>query len=259
MTKRRSDVVDPNDVQILHIINRCVRRAFLCGVDSVSGQDYSHRRQWLQDRLEYLVRHFAIEVATFSIMSNHFHLVARTRPDIVASWSDREVAIRNMKLQGKVWFRDDGTPRKSAETEIKRIVGDAEELARIRLKLSDVSSFMSYFDEHIAKRGNQEDGVKGAFWEGTFQAELIEDENSLLACMAYVDLNPIRAMMAETIEESDFTGAFERVGALRSSLATEPISDPDSPESPEIYRCRRFRPRAPEPTHRGTSEVDARV
>ena len=97
MSKRRSEVVDPTAVQILHIINRCVRRAFLCGVDSVSGQDYSHRRQWLQDRLEYLVRHFAIEIATFSIMSNHFHLVVRTRPDIVSTWSDREVAMRNMK------------------------------------------------------------------------------------------------------------------------------------------------------------------
>ncbi len=147
---RRCEVVDPTQVQVLHVYNRCVRRAFLCGVDSVSGRDYSHRKDWLQSRMEYLVGIFAFDIATFAIMSNHFHMVLRSRPDIVAGWSDEEVALRNMRLQGKVWFRADGSPRRTAEAEVKRIVGDPVELQRIRRKLSDLSSLMSYFDESIA-------------------------------------------------------------------------------------------------------------
>jgi hypothetical protein len=131
--------------------------------------------------MESLTRIFAFDIATFAIMSNHFHLVLRSRPDIVAAWSDEEVALRNMRLQGKLWFRADGSPRRTAEAEIKRIVTNPAELQRIRRKLSDVSSLMAYFDESIAKRANREDQVKGAFWEGVFGCEVLEDEASLLA------------------------------------------------------------------------------
>ena len=216
----RSHIVDPDTVQVLHVFNRCVRRAFLCGVDSVSGRDYSHRKDWIRQRLEFLTAIFAFDIATYAVMSNHFHLVVRSRPDIVASWSDEEVAIRNLRLQGKTWFRSDGTPRQSTAAEIERIVSNPAEVLRLRRKLSDLSSLMFYFDRNLANRANQEDEVTGAFWEGTFRAELIEDEEALLACMTYVDLNPIRAMLAETLEESDYTGAFDRLSELRMQLAT---------------------------------------
>jgi hypothetical protein len=205
---------------VLHVFNRCVRRAFLCGVDSVSGRDYSHRKDWIRQRLEFLTGIFAFDIATYAVMSNHFHLVVRSRPDIVASWTDEEVSIRNLRLQGKAWFRQDGTPRKSTAAEIERMIRHPEELQRLRRKLSDLSSLMSYFDRNLANRANREDEVTGAFWEGTFRAELIHDEASLLACMAYVDLNPIRAMLAQSLEESDYTGAFDRIGELRRQLAT---------------------------------------
>jgi len=226
----RSEIVDPTQVQLLHVFNRCVRRAFICGFDAVSKKDYSHRKDWLQARMEYLIGIFAFDLATFAIMSNHFHLVLRSRPDIAAGWPDEEVAIRNMRLQGKRWFHSDGTMRKTAAAEIQRIVNDPAELQRIRHKLSNVSSLMSYFDENIAKRANREDKVKGAFWEGVFGCELLNTVADLLACMVYVDLNPIRAMIAETLEESEYTGAFERINELRRQLAMGQIADPDSPD-----------------------------
>ena len=236
MANPLSCVVDPCSVQVLHVYNRCVRRAFLCGADAVSRRDYSHRKQWICQRLEFLTGIFAFDIATYAVMSNHFHLVVRSRPDIVASWTDEEVAIRNLRLQGKAWFRRDGTLRKSAAVEIERIVGNPEEVLRLRRKLSDLSSLMSYFDRNLAIRANREDEVTGAFWEGTFRAELLQDEASLLACMAYVDLNPIRAMMAQSLEESDYTGAFDRIGELRSQLATGEfpnVSEPDVAQAPD--------------------------
>ena len=90
----RAEIFDPGEVAIVHVIQRCVRRCFLMGSDPVSGNNYDHRKQWLEDRLRHFARCFGIDLLCFSILSNHFHLVLRSRPDVVASWSDTEVARR---------------------------------------------------------------------------------------------------------------------------------------------------------------------
>ncbi len=64
----------------------------LCGRDAASGKDYEHRKAWIRSRLEFLVGQFAIDVLGYSVLSNHFHVVLRNRPDIVlGGWSDDEI------------------------------------------------------------------------------------------------------------------------------------------------------------------------
>ncbi|MEL7498439.1 MAG: hypothetical protein AAFN77_12580, partial [Planctomycetota bacterium] len=181
MSKVRSETVDPLQIQVFHAFNRCVRRTFLCGVDALSGRDYSHRKQWLRERLEFLLSIFAFDLATYAIMSNHYHLVLRSRPDVVSSWTDEEVVYRNLRLQGKRWFRPSGEERSTTQAEVERIVQDREEVTRIRSKLSDLSHLMAYLNENISKQGNKEDEATGAFWEGTFEADTLDDEESILA------------------------------------------------------------------------------
>ena len=94
MTQARKVVVVADEVGVYHCISRCVRRAFLCGEDVYSGQNYEHRRAWVCDRVQCLSALFGIEVFAYSVMSNHLHLVLRNRPDRVSQWSDREVAER---------------------------------------------------------------------------------------------------------------------------------------------------------------------
>ena len=72
---------------------------------------------------------------------------------------------------------------------------------------------MKSMNEYIARRSNHEDGVKGRFWEGRFGCQRLLDEASILACMAYVDLNPVRARIAESLENSEFTSAYDRLTA----------------------------------------------
>ena len=60
----RREMIDPSEMQICHTISRCVRRAFLCGDDPVSGESYEHRRQWIRDRLEFLASVFGIDCLT---------------------------------------------------------------------------------------------------------------------------------------------------------------------------------------------------
>ena len=210
----RGKYINPATVQIVHAVQRCVRRAFLCGKDQHSGNSFEHRREWIRQRLEFLASVFAIDCLTYTVLSNHLHLVLRTRPDVVATWSDETVAERWLRLFPNR-RNENGEPEKPAPHELEMITADANRLAEIRRRLSDVSWWMRCTAENIARRSNKEDRVSGRFWEGRFRAQLILDSASLLACAAYVDLNPIRAAMAETPEESEFTGVKDRIDDLK--------------------------------------------
>ena len=209
----RGEVIDPAEVQVVHCLQRCVRRAFLCGDDPITGQSFEHRREWIRQRLEFLASVFAVDCLTYTVMSNHIHLVLRSRPDVVATWSDEQVARRWLRLFPQ--RRDqDGSPAEPTQAEIEMIVHDPKVLAERRSRLSDLSWWMRCTAENIARRSNAEDEVTGHFWEGRYRAVVLLDEASLLACAAYVDLNPIRAAMAETPETSTFTGAKDRIDDL---------------------------------------------
>ena len=94
----RSLYVKEGQEGVYHCFSRCVRRAFLCGYDPLTGRDFSHRKKWVVDRLRYLASIFAIEVCAYAVMENHPHSILRTRPDIAVLWSDREVATRWIEL-----------------------------------------------------------------------------------------------------------------------------------------------------------------
>ena len=83
---------------VYHCMARCVRQAFLCGFDAASGKNFDHRKAWIENRLENLASIFAVEIASYAVMSNHLHLILRLRPDIGEAWTDQEFATRAARL-----------------------------------------------------------------------------------------------------------------------------------------------------------------
>ncbi len=85
----RAEVFAADEIAILHVMNRTVRRCYLLGDDPLTGKNYDHRKAWMEDELQHLAHYFGIDLLFYSILSNHFHLILRSRPDVVAT-SDRE-------------------------------------------------------------------------------------------------------------------------------------------------------------------------
>ena len=135
----RSDVFDSFEVSAWHCINRCVRRCFLCGTDSLTGKNFDHRKTWLEDRFRLLAGLFGIDLLGFAILANHFHLILRNRPDVVATWSDDEVA-RRWLLLCPLRKNENGDAERPTTEEIRSITKVPERLTEIRRRLSDISA-----------------------------------------------------------------------------------------------------------------------
>ena len=217
----RAEVFDPREVAILHLCARVVRKCYLFGVDPFTGINHDHRKVWIEDQLKLLAANFGIDLLAFAILSNHFHLILRSRPDVVETWDDSEVARRWLMLC-PVRKKPDRSPEVPNEFELNSIRNDPEKLATIRKRLSDVSWWMRLLCQNIGTRANQEDKQVGKFFQGRYRAVRILDEETLLACAAYVDLNPIRAAMAETLESSEHTSVQRRIQALEQAASSTP-------------------------------------
>ena len=74
MTTPRTEIVTENESGVYHCTSRCVRRAFLCGIDRFTGKDFSHRKNWIKTRLQKLAETFSVHIHGYAIMSNHLHL-----------------------------------------------------------------------------------------------------------------------------------------------------------------------------------------
>ena len=212
MPKPRKSQVSLEDTPYYHCVSRCVRRSFLCGIDSYTGNSYEHRRAWVEERLLWLSTIFAIDVCAYAVMSNHVHLVLCVDKDKALSWSDKEVLMRWHQLHKGTLLS-----QKFARDEVlsdSELISLKETLVIYRKRLYKMSWMMGSLNEHIARQANKEDGCTGRFWEGRYKSQALLDESAVLACMAYVDLNPIRSKMASTAETSHHTSIKQRTHAV---------------------------------------------
>jgi len=190
MPKPRKLQVSLEATPFYHCVSRCVRRAFLCGNDPVSGRSYEHRRQ----QIERVVLHVDKPGATKA-----------DAKDIVKRWHQlykpKEISQRYL----------DGDFLEPHElTQINTLI------ETWRSRLYDISWFMRVLNETVSRQANKEDDVTGHFWESRFKSQALLDEKAVLSAMAYVDLNPIRAAMASTPETSDHTSIRLRIEHWKS-------------------------------------------
>jgi len=203
MPKPRCSQVSLASIPYYHCVSRCVRRAFLCAKDTATARSFEHRHQWIEDKLYVLSDIFSIELYAYAVMSNHYHLVLFVDQPRAAEWSVDEV-IRRWHLLFSGNFLSQRYLRGESMSRAERDVLD-DCVTSWRGRLIDISWFMRVLNEGIARKANAEDQCTGRFWEGRFKSQALLDEAALMACLAYVDLNPVRAGMAKTPEASKHT------------------------------------------------------
>lgn len=218
MPQPRKSLINLSDTPYYHCVSRCVRRAFLCGKDIYSGRSYEHRRKWVENRLLKLGRFFCIDICAYAVMHNHTHLVLHVNKNKAQGLTTLEVLQRWHSLhKGTLLTRRymDASQRKyMSEVELSTVMSAVQVY---RDRLYDISWFMRLLNEYIARLANKEDDCTGRFWEGRFKSQALLDEAALLACMAYVDLNPVRARIAKQPIDALFTSARRRIVASKKS------------------------------------------
>ena len=232
MPQARKRLVATEVTRFYHVISRCVRRHFLCGRDPLTGRDYSARKQEIQDRLALLAEVFAIDVCAYAILSNHYHLVVHIDQQTALEWSELEVAQRWTRLfTGPALVRAfvAGQTLTASQQQVVR-----NDVRKYRQRLCDLSWFMKCLNEPIARQANAEDNVTGHFWQSRFYSQALLDEAAVLSIMAYVDLNPIRASIADTPETSDYTSVQQRIEEWqrrKAAKSEEPVTASEKQQS----------------------------
>jgi REP element-mobilizing transposase RayT len=209
MPRPRKQQISLDATPFYHCVSRCVRRAFICGKDPLSGRSYEHRRHQIKHDLLRLASIFYIDLVAFCVMSNHHHVVVHVDRQRCCQAKPKEIALRWHQLfKAKVVSQKfvDGEPLEPHEQYQLDTLIDTW-----RSRLHDISWFMKVLNEKIARMANKEDDCTGHFWESRFKSQALLDEKAVLSAMAYVDLNPIRTAMASTPETSDHTSIKLRV------------------------------------------------
>ncbi|MEC6797104.1 transposase [Photobacterium sp. S4TG1] len=209
MTVSRRKLIEPQITPYYHIINRCVRRAYLCGDDPYSGKNYQHRRGWIVNKIKQLSEVFCIDVCAYAVMNNHYHLVLKIDIQQQQALSPQEVISRWLQLFNGHPIAVDFVNNGDVDIDKKQALSTL--VAEWQLRLGSISWFMRCLNEEIARKANKEDECTGAFWEGRFKSQALLDEQALLSCMMYVDLNPIRAGLTTSLQDSDFTSIQQRI------------------------------------------------
>jgi hypothetical protein len=128
----RQYLVDADAHGFFHCVSRCVRRAFLCGEDALTGRSFEHRRGWIEQRLLELAELFAVAVYAYAVMSNQVHVVVEVDLARAADWSDEEVAERWVRL-----FPTANDEPAHRALRVRRLAEDATRIEVLRRRLRD--------------------------------------------------------------------------------------------------------------------------
>ena len=222
MTQARSHLIPDGSSGTYHCVQRCVRRAFLCGEDHYTDKSFEHRKVWIEQRIALVGECFSVAIYAYAVMSNHLHIVLHVDPSATATWSDADVARRWVRLFPPRTDADEARTLKQ-----NALICNVARLAQCRVRLGSLSWLMKCLAEPIARQANAEDHCKGRFWEGRFKSQVLCDDKAILAAMAYVDLNPIRAGMTKRLDHSHHTSILQRIKeAKKTPLALQQAVNP---------------------------------
>jgi REP element-mobilizing transposase RayT len=174
-----------------HIISRVAGGEFLFQAEE---------KDYFLNLLRRFVAGYFVQLHSFAIMSNHFHLLVTVSEEAATRANHDELAHR-------LWTVNTGEFRKSSDDEnrqkmgMKRIMLEEAGLEKARERLSSISRFTQDLKQSFARYFNQKHLRLGCLWGSRFKGVIISHGNPQLACSSYIDLNPVRAGMVQRPED----------------------------------------------------------
>ncbi len=139
---------------------------------------------------------YMVEVMTFCIMGNHFHILVKVNCAEMYSFEEIRTKIRKYRYRSNCKDKD---------------VITEEEFENYKRKLQDLSEYVKDIKQRFSVWYNRSNNRKGYFWGDRFKSVLIESGEALINCMAYIDLNPVRAGIVNDPESYRWSGVSYRL------------------------------------------------
>lgn len=189
-----------------HVISRITNRSFLF-------KDREIKQVFLN--MLYKVSDFSgVEVATYVIMDNHFHLCVKIRKDEELTESEilRRIGVLYGEDRKRLLEKELALLRENNDEVLAKA-----ELERYRKRMGDLSEFVKTFKQRLTQWYNAKYNHQGTLWEGRFKSVLVEGGSQLWNLVSYIHQNPIRAKLVENVIDYEFSapGAAAR-GDLRA-------------------------------------------
>ena len=174
---------------VYHIVSRIVDRQFRFG---------EQEKEAFARMMKAFAAFHQVEILTYCLMGNHFHLLVRVVPrpegfdvpleELLVLWQNAvgEAWNKGMERQFEI-YRQNGSEAAIEEWR-QRMLG----------RMFSLSEFMKALKQRFTQWYNRRNERSGTLWEGRYKSVIVEDEESALRTMAtYIDLNPVRAGLTE--------------------------------------------------------------
>jgi REP element-mobilizing transposase RayT len=157
---------------VYHLMSRTALDGFVLG---------DVEKEYLLKLIKRLSSIYFTEILGFCLMGNHFHILVKMIPG--KEYSDEIVKTRYKRYYGK-----DKQP-------------GADQISLLRQKWSSLSEYVKEIKQTFSRYYNKSHGRRGFFWSDRFKSVIVENGQTLINCLAYIDLNPIRAGIVEKPED----------------------------------------------------------
>ncbi len=169
---RTQRLIINDETAVYHVMSRTALDGFLLG---------DTEKDFMLDLIRRYATLYFVEILGFCLMGNHFHILVRMFPEY--KFTDDDIKKRYVEFYGD-----------------ERVFADGI-IPSLRVKLSSLSEFMREIKVGFARFYNRQNNRRGYFWGDRFKSVIVENGETLIHCLAYIDLNPLRAGMVERPEQ----------------------------------------------------------
>ena len=212
------DQATKNSNVYYHLTSRCVSQSLNQTQQLAPILNQQRWSRWFENRVFQLANIFAIDIYSYAILNEHYHLIVGLNPQITDSWSDLQVAQKWLRIIPEQSVKEKKNSHQKFR--LQAILSAPRLIKKYRKRLGNINWLLRKINEPLIKLINDEYKQESAFFEFRTKSHQLFDETELLMNMVYLDLSKTDKALSNSPEEKRET----IVDATRKRLADRPLS-----------------------------------